>query len=303
MSAERDTTRIVRSWLRTDEHESADRVLDNVFALLDATPQRRSRWPARRIADMNPYTKIVIGAAAVLVVAVIGINMLPVGGGVGRGPAPTPTPVPSTVPTPSPSPTVSPSPTPAADVFPPIGPLETGKRHAISREGVPFSLTVPTPEWTSNGMFAIDRSGGFGPLGAGFIFWSDTPVGIFTDPCAGQKGPELGTSVSDLAAAIAAIPGTVPVSGPTDVTVGGYPAKKVVIRIPHDIGCDAMSFDLWYAPTPGLGRYATAAGSTIRTWIIDVNGTPVWIDGETFEGAGLGPGREIQQVIDSIEFD
>ena len=39
MSAERDTTRIVRSWLRTDEHESADRVLDTVLTL----PVRRRR--------------------------------------------------------------------------------------------------------------------------------------------------------------------------------------------------------------------------------------------------------------------
>ncbi len=92
MSAERDTTRIVRSWLRTDEHESADRVLDTVLALLDATPQRRSRWPARRIADMNAYAKLAIVAAAVLVVAVIGMNMLPAGGGIGGGPAATPTP-------------------------------------------------------------------------------------------------------------------------------------------------------------------------------------------------------------------
>ena len=45
-----DTTRIVRSWLRMDEHESADRVLDVVLDSLDATPQRRPWWPARRIA-------------------------------------------------------------------------------------------------------------------------------------------------------------------------------------------------------------------------------------------------------------
>ena len=30
MTTDRDMTRIVRSWLRTDEHESADRVLDGV---------------------------------------------------------------------------------------------------------------------------------------------------------------------------------------------------------------------------------------------------------------------------------
>ena len=64
MATERDVTRIVQSWLRTDEHESADRVLDNVLALLDATPQRRSWWPARRFADMNITAKLATAAAA-----------------------------------------------------------------------------------------------------------------------------------------------------------------------------------------------------------------------------------------------
>lgn len=297
MSAERDTTRIVRSWLRTDEHESADRVLDNVLALLDATPQRRSRWPARRIANMHAYAKLAMVAAAVVVVAVIGINMLPARGGIVGQPAATPTPVPSPTPTPS---LLA---TPVAGVFPLAGILETGRRHAISLEGVPFTLTVPTPEWTSNGTFGIDRSGGVGPLGASFILWPDTPVGIFTDPCNGERGPTLGASLADLAAAVAAVPGTTLVSGPTDVTVGGHPAKRVVIRIPDEIDCDATSFYLWYAPTEGDARYATAAGSTITTWIVDVDGTPVWIDGETYKGAGRGPGKEIQQVIDSIRFE
>ena len=50
MSTDRDTTRIVRSWLQTDEYESADHVLDAVLDRLDTTPQRRSTWwPARRL--------------------------------------------------------------------------------------------------------------------------------------------------------------------------------------------------------------------------------------------------------------
>ena len=91
MSTERDMTRVVRSWLRTDEHESADRVLDTVLDLLDATPQRRSWWPARRIADMNTYAKILIAAAAIVVVAVVGLDLLPANGGVGGAASPSPT--------------------------------------------------------------------------------------------------------------------------------------------------------------------------------------------------------------------
>lgn len=53
MSADRDVTRIVRSWLREERHEDAGRVLDMVLAELDTTPQRRSWWPARRFPIMN----------------------------------------------------------------------------------------------------------------------------------------------------------------------------------------------------------------------------------------------------------
>ena len=156
MSAERDTTRIVRSWLRTDEHESADRVLDDVLALLT-----------------RPHSAAPDGR---------------------RGGSPTCTPTPSWRwwPPPwwsSPSsestccrPAAGSSASrlrrrrpshrrrrrpvccrpPLRACFPPAGILETGKRHAISLEGVPFTLTVPTPEWTSNGTFGIDRSGALG---------------------------------------------------------------------------------------------------------------------------------------------
>lgn len=66
MNTEPDVTRIVRSWLRVDEHESADRVLDAVLDQLDTIPQRRvRRWPAWRLSTMNTTMKV--GAAAVVV--------------------------------------------------------------------------------------------------------------------------------------------------------------------------------------------------------------------------------------------
>ena len=65
----------------------------------------------------------------------------------------------------------------------------------------------------------------------------------------------------------------------------------------------AREFLLWYAPTFELARYATELGSTIRVWIVDVHGTVIWIDGETFKGAGPEPGQEIQQLVDSIRFE
>jgi hypothetical protein len=300
MSADRETQRIVRSWLRRDEHESADRVLNTVLALLDATPQRRSRWPARRIADMNLYAKLAIVAAAVLVVAVVGINLLPAGGGVGGVPAATPTPVPSHAQTP----TSSPSPTLAAD-FPPIGELAVG-RHSMVREGIPFSMSVLAPGWVSQQGFEF-VNGPVGALdGASFIFWEFTPDNVHDDPCAHTPlAPAAGPGIANLASAVAGIPGTQLVSGPSDVTVGGHPAKRTVITIPEDVDCSAASFKLWYddAMGPGGSRWPTVLPSTMSVWIIDVDGTLVWIDGETYRDTSPALEREMQQMIDSIEFD
>ena len=44
MSSDRDTTRIVRSWLEEGVTELPDRVLDAVLDELPATHQRRVTW-------------------------------------------------------------------------------------------------------------------------------------------------------------------------------------------------------------------------------------------------------------------
>jgi hypothetical protein len=95
MSQQRDVTRLVRSWIREDQHESADRILGVVLDRLDTTPQRRSWWPAWRSNRMNTSIKLIAAAAAVLVVAVAGYQFLPRSGGVGGEPTVAPSPSPS----------------------------------------------------------------------------------------------------------------------------------------------------------------------------------------------------------------
>ena len=111
MSTDRDTTRIVRSWLEEGVTALPDRVLDAVLDQLPATSQRRPWWPARRFREMNNALKLAIAAAAVVVVALVGINLMP-GSGVIGGPGPSPTPNP----TPTLSPTQAPSPSPASNL-------------------------------------------------------------------------------------------------------------------------------------------------------------------------------------------
>src|SRR4029077_3965917 len=82
MSADRDVTRIVRSWLEDGATALPDRVLDRVLDQLPATPQRRARWPARRLREMNIPSRIGVAAAAVVALAVVGVLAFPKGGGV-----------------------------------------------------------------------------------------------------------------------------------------------------------------------------------------------------------------------------
>ena len=53
MSTDRDTTRIVRSWLDEGATALPDRVLDAVLDQVPATSQRRPLWPAWRFREMN----------------------------------------------------------------------------------------------------------------------------------------------------------------------------------------------------------------------------------------------------------
>ena len=300
MRTDRETTRIVRSWLDEGVTALPDRVLDAVLDQVPATRQRRSWWPAWRFADMNTLTKFAIAAAAVVVVAVVGINLLPRSGGDVGG---APTVAPSSTPSPSPSPAASPSPTEAA--FPPDGDLAAGK-HSMTRNGIRLSVTLPTADWRSEMSFFFSKSVGITPEGASLLFWDANPIGVFADPCADKKAPPAGTSTADLAAAVSTLPGTELVSGPVDVMVAGRDAKHVVIKVPEDAQCgeEGREFNLWYPRADACcSRYISARGATMRVWIIEVDGKVIWIDGETYKDAGPGPDQEIQQVIDSIQFE
>jgi hypothetical protein len=96
MTTEHDPrTRIVLSWLREDAYENPEHLLLRALDEVDATPQRRSWWPAWRSNRMNTYAKLIVAAAAVLVVAFAGFQLLPRSGGVGGEPTIAPSPSPS----------------------------------------------------------------------------------------------------------------------------------------------------------------------------------------------------------------
>jgi hypothetical protein len=298
MTKSRDPDRLIRAFLAEGQTDLPDQIYDAVRDRIEATNQRVVIGPWRT-SDMNRF--LAIGAAAAVVVLAIFIGLQVFGPPVG-GPGPTVEPSPSLTPPPSPSPT--------AAAFPPRGGLSVG-RHLFTVNGVPFTLELATSGWSSAGFAAdidggsISKGQGTGSANAWMPMWSLD--GVYADPCGGVEAPPAGPSVEDLAAAFTTIPGT-EATEPADVTVGGLPAKLVVLTVPEDIGCAPSQFYLWYddiacgSDTP-CGRYASAVGSTTRIWIVEVDGTRLTFEAETYEGASAELEQEIQQIIDSIQFE
>lgn len=298
MTTPRDPDRLIRAILAEGPTELADRSYDAVRSDIERTRQRVVIGPWRE-SDMSNITRIAIAIAAVVVVAVIAYNLLPGTSGVGGSPSPSPTVAPTPAPTPIPSPTEA--------AFPPAGPLAAGTHTAIL-EGIRVSFSVPGPGWEASpdGGFIL-KGDGEQPGSLAIAMWESAPENVYSDPCAHTRlNPPPSHTAVELAAAAAAIPGTDLVSGPVSVEVGGFPAQHVVFTIRDDLGCDPKDAYLWVDDGSGAANnwhWASALGSTHQVWITEVDGKIIWIDSETFEGGGTGPDLEVQQVIDSIQFE
>lgn len=309
MTARPDLERVVTDWLNDGAASAgSDRVLAAAIVRIASTGQERApRLP--RFADMHIYAKLAIGAAVVLVAAVVGINLLPVSGGAGGPPAAAPSPSTSS-PSPSPSPSLPPLPTPTAPAeLPPDGPLAAGT-YPLVFEGVPGSFTLASSGWRSNGgwLDAGPEGSYEGPDSAGLRFWGSSPDNVYADPCAHTPlDPAPDVSSGALAAAVAGMPGIDVVTQPTAITIDGRSGQYVAFTIRDDIDCAAHDFYLWYddstgGPTGGW-VWASALGSLHRVWIIDLGGTVAWIDSETFSGAKPELDQEIQGIVESIRFE
>ena len=94
-------------------------------------------------------------------------------------------------------------------------------------------------------------------------------------------------------------PGTKLVKGPSDVSVGGRPAKHVVLTVRENVGCDPGFFYTWRPQRLGAFWLTTGVGDTIRVWIVVVNGKRLFLAAATKAG---GLEKEIQQIVESIRF-
>jgi hypothetical protein len=298
MSTDPETTRIVRSWLGTDEHESADRVLDAVLSRLDTTPQRRHLWPTRRHTHMTDVTRIAAGAAAAIAVAVVGYTMLSSDGGAG-GPAVAPTVSPLWSPSPVPSAVESEATDgsiPALD-----NQSSLGGRYMVG-SGLRSRVTVAAPaDWSAGDDWTLRGPKGYpSPAGMGIRFY---PVkDVYKDPTDMGEGvvlPRVGPSVADLADAIVEHPGWTALEA-VDVTMDGFEGKMVRLQIPRDAPEGAF-----YLFEHALGGqiWGLEAGQVFDIYIIDVAGERVVIDAFSYPGTSSSDLAAQRAVLDSIEFE
>jgi hypothetical protein len=284
VSANREVTRIVRSWLEEGETALPDRVLDAVLDQVPATRQRRAWWPARRLPQMNTPIRIAIAAAAVVILAVIGVNLAPrIGdtGGVGGVPTPRPTGAP----------------------LPTSGPVAPGTYRAPL---FTFTLAVGWSSFISsdetNVLGAVLKDTADPPNGMAFGWWQDIAT-VYNDPCHWvTTRATVGPTVDDLVAALVAQKRGSTVT-PVDVTIGGLRGKQIDLTVPLDVNiaaCDYATYKSWTSGAVG-DRYNQGPGQHDLLDVLVVTGRTLVIQRSFYPANTTADLAELQAFVDSIQ--
>jgi hypothetical protein len=281
--------------------------VDAVLLAVRTTRQERVLWSPWRPIDMNALAKVLIAATAVAAIALAWINFGP-SSNVGTNP-------------PAPTPTATPYPSPAAlPTADPPAALAPGRYAFAPRWPNPsISFTVPSDGWTGNPILVgREASVGAGPQAEG-AFILDFPFDHgFKDPCTDHTPviPAEGSGAAGLLRVIAGQAG-IDAGRITDVTVGGHDGKFVdytVTADPTTCGNGQDGFWIWgVCSTPatlgcedapgGDRRYGVSKGDAERVYAVDVDGhTYTFFTGEPRDLVAAER-AELQQVIDSIEFE
>jgi len=114
MNRPADIEHVLEAWFLDGPMAMPDRLYDTVLDRVERAPQRRVARLRLRFADMSPQLRLFAGAAAVVVVAGIGVGLIGGLRGNGIGVTPTPSPAPTLSATPSPSSSATAGSVPAA---------------------------------------------------------------------------------------------------------------------------------------------------------------------------------------------
>ena len=255
---------------------------DAIRARLPSTSQRPAWWPGWRSPEMNTITKYALGAAAAVLVAIVGIQIIAPGGSFGAPSGAPPTP----------------DPTPAASLE--ASTLVIGQG-LLSHSRV---TSLRPDGWTLEANFASKATG---TNSIGFSAW--TNVGVHQDPCAWED-EEMDVSanptVEGIMAALVAQPGRDP-SNPTTTTLGGWPAMRVELRVPSTLdisSCDQGRYKAWTdLSDPNGGNWNHESGQFDVIYVVDVDGGPVVVDDWYHASTTRTDLGELEAVLESMVID
>jgi hypothetical protein len=298
MTAPRDPDRLIHAFLTEGQTELADPVYDTVRDRIEMTRQRAVIGPWRT-PIMNKFVAIGLGAAAVVVIALIAFNLLPG------------SPAPGGEPSATPEPTVA-EPSPSAESGLPVG-----SSHVLLQPGVEtpvgITVTVPAPGWAGDvgvGFLEKGENGADPPDGAGVIVF-EGPLYVYGDPCQwSTTTPDTASTTVDEVVAALAAQASRDASAPVDVTVDGYSGKSITLHVPDDAvfgECDGGYFGSWAGGgdpvSAGPSRYHQGPGQIDQVWVLDVDGTLVTIDAAWYEVTPAEDRAELDAILDSFTFE
>ena len=257
---------------------------------------------------MNSTLKIAGGAAAIVAVVLVGVAFLPRSSPPVGGAGGTPSASPSATPPPA-TPTAAAS--AAVPEFPGVSDNVAAGTYRWKADQVttPADITFTVPAgWTSRYAIPNKDRGGPGEIAVGDWIIAN----VYTDPCQWKGAllePAVGPTIDDLATALAAQKRR-NATAPTDVTLGGYPAKRIELSIPADLDsatCDGGILRTWVAPdadpvnpyvdTEHLGMHP---GQVNVTYIVDVDGHRLVIDTWHMPGTSAADLAELDAILASM---
>jgi hypothetical protein len=282
MSTDRETTRIVRSWLEDGVTQLPDNVLDAMLDDLPATRQRRSGWTAWRPFEMNKTAAFSVVAAAIVIVGIIGIGLLGPGAGDFGTPAETPTPTPTT----EPEALVQGAEGPGTFVTTPGGDNPPAN---------PPRITFDMPDgWSAARTFFISNESD-----ANLFFLQ--PSGLHSDPCLDNSGApdvSVGSTAEEFASALAAHP-SYDATSTGEVVIGGHDAIRMELLTPSDLDyatCESDQFWVWDAPL------YSQEPNRWNLWIVDLDGTTLVLLSDIGQTAADDLAA-IEGIVQSIRID
>ena len=164
---------------------------------------------------------------------------------------------------------------------------------------MPMAITVPAG-WSASDGFVITKNAGT-PAELALAPWA--MVNTYVDPCTDHTlvSPAPGTSVDDIANALANQPGT-EAGPPRPVTVDGFSGKLVELTITTDIAtCNGLNDGFWLWFDGNDHRFAQGTNEQDRLYILDVDGFRFAFAAAVQEGSSAKDRAELDAIIASVD--